>query len=477
MRSLSGGERQRVYLARVLAGEPRVLLLDEPTASLDPRHRFLVLDVLRRRAGDGRPCVFSTHEVDLAARTADDAVLLARGAVLASGPVRESVTESSLSELFGVPACVTPLADGTPLVTLGTPPGGLPPGEVKIARSMALWFRKDKAPRAAAGHAEGDLPRRGALPQVRRLPRDPLRQGGRAEPARLPEVRVPLPPPVDERLKLLFDDGAFQPLFGDVRPTDPLRFRDSKRYRDRLRELRGVGRPTRRHRGRGRELEGLASPRGGPRLRLHGGLDGLGRRRGPDAHGREGAREKVPLVVVTASGGARMQEGILSLMQMAKVSAALGRLAEARVPYVTVLTDPTTGGVTASFAMLGDVTFAEPKALIGFAGPRVIEQTIRQTLPEGFQRAEFLRPRLRRRRRPAQGAQGGARERPPAPGGVNGPRPSLARRPRAAEDPARPRPDPRPPRRAREPAALLPDAPRRRDEREGFHRGGDRLDP
>ncbi len=100
--------------------------------------------------------------------------------------------------------------------------------------------------------------------------------------------------------------------------------------------------------------------------------------------------ERVPLVVVTASGGARMQEGILSLMQMAKVSAALGRLAEARVPYVTVLTDPTTGGVTASFAMLGDVTFAEPKALIGFAGPRVIEQTIRQTLPEGFQRAEFL---------------------------------------------------------------------------------------
>jgi acetyl-CoA carboxylase carboxyl transferase subunit beta len=100
--------------------------------------------------------------------------------------------------------------------------------------------------------------------------------------------------------------------------------------------------------------------------------------------------QRVPLVVVTASGGARMQEGILSLMQMAKVSAALGRLAEARIPYVTILTDPTTGGVTASFAMLGDVTFAEPKALIGFAGPRVIEQTIRQTLPEGFQRSEFL---------------------------------------------------------------------------------------
>jgi acetyl-CoA carboxylase carboxyl transferase subunit beta len=97
-----------------------------------------------------------------------------------------------------------------------------------------------------------------------------------------------------------------------------------------------------------------------------------------------------PLIVVAASGGARMQEGVLSLMQMAKISAALARLDEARVPYISVLTDPTTGGVTASFAMLGDVNVAEPGALIGFAGPRVIEQTIRQSLPEGFQRSEFL---------------------------------------------------------------------------------------
>ena len=129
MRSLSGGERQRVYLARVLSGEPRVLLLDEPTASLDPRHRLLVLDVLRRRAALGACCVFSTHEVDLAARAADDALLLASGAVLAAGPVRESVTEGTLSALFGVPACVTPLADGTPLVTLGRPPAGTPGGK------------------------------------------------------------------------------------------------------------------------------------------------------------------------------------------------------------------------------------------------------------------------------------------------------------------------------------------------------------
>jgi acetyl-CoA carboxylase carboxyl transferase subunit beta len=100
--------------------------------------------------------------------------------------------------------------------------------------------------------------------------------------------------------------------------------------------------------------------------------------------------ERWPLIVVSTSGGARMQEGILSLMQMGKIAGALGRLSEARIPYVSVMTDPTTGGVTASYAMLGDLNIAEPNALIGFAGPRVIEQTIRQTLPEGFQRSEFL---------------------------------------------------------------------------------------
>jgi acetyl-CoA carboxylase carboxyl transferase subunit beta len=103
------------------------------------------------------------------------------------------------------------------------------------------------------------------------------------------------------------------------------------------------------------------------------------------------AREReLPLIVVSASGGARMQEGVLSLMQMAKIASALNRLREAKLPYLSVLTDPTTGGVTASFAMLGDLNVAEPGALIGFAGPRVIEQTIRQSLPEGFQRSEFL---------------------------------------------------------------------------------------
>ena len=126
-------------------------------------------------------------------------------------------------------------------------------------------------------------------------------------------------------------------------------------------------------------------------VRLHRRQHGRGRRR--EDHARPSSAridERLPVIVVSCSGGARMMEGALSLMQMAKISAALARLDRARLPYLSVLTDPTTGGVTASFAMLGDLNIAEPRALIGFAGPRVIEQTIRQKLPEGFQRSEFL---------------------------------------------------------------------------------------
>jgi acetyl-CoA carboxylase carboxyl transferase subunit beta len=195
---------------------------------------------------------------------------------------------------------------------------------------------------------------------------------------------------VDERLRLLFDDGKYQPLCGDVRPTDPLRFRDTKRYRDRLREYETrTGRQDAIAAGEG-AIEGGRALVAALDYAFMGGSMGSVVGEVLTRMAEKAAADGTPLVVVTASGGARMQEGILSLMQMAKVSAALGRLAAARVPYVTVLTDPTTGGVTASFAMLGDVTLAEPKALIGFAGPRVIEQTIRQVLPEGFQRSEFL---------------------------------------------------------------------------------------
>jgi acetyl-CoA carboxylase carboxyl transferase subunit beta len=255
---------------------------------------------------------------------------------------------------------------------------------------MALWFRKDKAPRALR-----DMGKATSLGEGLFLKCDGCRETLYAKEVErnqrvCPKCGFHFRLLVEERLKLLFDDGAFQPLFGDLRATDPLRFRDTKRYRDRLRSYEAsAGRPDAIAAGEG-NIEGAKVLVAALDYAFMGGSMGSVVGEVLTRMAERARTEKVPLVVVTASGGARMQEGILSLMQMAKVSAALGRLAEARVPYVTVLTDPTTGGVTASFAMLGDVTFAEPKALIGFAGPRVIEQTIRQTLPEGFQRAEFL---------------------------------------------------------------------------------------
>ncbi len=196
--------------------------------------------------------------------------------------------------------------------------------------------------------------------------------------------------PADDRLRLLLDGEKFQPLFGDVRSGDPLKFRDSKRYRDRLKEYEArTGRPDAVIAARG-TIEGIPAIVTVLDYSFMGGSMGSAVGEVLTRSAEMALKERIPLVIVTASGGARMQEGILSLMQMGKVSAALARLGEKRVPYVAILTDPTTGGVTASFAMQGDVTLAEPKALIGFAGPRVIEQTIRQTLPDGFQRSEFL---------------------------------------------------------------------------------------
>ena len=176
----------------------------------------------------------------------------------------------------------------------------------------------------------------------------------------------------------------------DVQPTDPLRFRDSRRYRDRLAAARkSTGETDALVVMRGRVL-GVPVVAAAFEFAFLGGSMGsvVGERFVRGAHASLEAR--TPLVCFSASGGARMQEGLFSLFQMAKTSAALARLREAGVPYVSVLADPTTGGVSASLAMLGDVNIAEPNALIGFAGPRVIEQTVRATLPEGFQRSEFL---------------------------------------------------------------------------------------
>jgi acetyl-CoA carboxylase carboxyl transferase subunit beta len=192
------------------------------------------------------------------------------------------------------------------------------------------------------------------------------------------------------RIALLLDDAEPRELFAGIAPVDPLGFRDSKRYRDRLRSAQQAAGAKDAVVVVAGRLDGIPVILAVMEYRFMGGSMGsvVGEK---ITRAIERAIEKeLPLVVVSASGGARMQEGVLSLMQMAKISAALSRLRAARLPYLSVLTDPTTGGVTASFAMLGDLNIAEPGALICFAGPRVIEQTIRQSLPEGFQRSEFL---------------------------------------------------------------------------------------
>jgi acetyl-CoA carboxylase carboxyl transferase subunit beta len=169
-----------------------------------------------------------------------------------------------------------------------------------------------------------------------------------------------------------------------------LEFRDTKRYRDRLRVYeQRVGKGDAVLCAEGK-LDGVSCVICAMEYAFMGGSMGSVVGEKITMAAERAHEKKEPLIIVSTSGGARMQEGILSLMQMAKISAALARLADARLPFISVLTDPTTGGVTASYAMLGDLNIAEPKALVGFAGPRVIEQTIRQTLPEGFQRAEFL---------------------------------------------------------------------------------------
>jgi len=193
-----------------------------------------------------------------------------------------------------------------------------------------------------------------------------------------------------QRLEFFLDPESQQELSGNLEPLDPLKFRDSKRYRDRIVQAqKKTG-----------EKDALVTASGSLHGRpvvacafefgFMGGSMGsvVGERFARAAN--HAAENKMPLISFAASGGARMQEALFSLLQMAKTSAALANLGSKGVPYISVLTDPTTGGVSASLAMLGDVNIAEPNALIGFAGPRVIEQTVRQKLPEGFQRSEFL---------------------------------------------------------------------------------------
>jgi acetyl-CoA carboxylase carboxyl transferase subunit beta len=193
-----------------------------------------------------------------------------------------------------------------------------------------------------------------------------------------------------ERLESLFDDGKYEPLDEDVTSGDPLEFSDTKPYKDRLVQAReSSGLPEAIVSGTGK-VGGHLVYAGAMDMSFIGGSMGSAVGEKITLLIERALDKKGAVIIFSASGGARMQEGTLSLMQMGKISAALSMLHEARLPFISVLTDPTTGGVTASFAMLGDVIMAEPKALIGFAGPRVIEQTIRQKLPKGFQRSEFL---------------------------------------------------------------------------------------
>jgi acetyl-CoA carboxylase carboxyl transferase subunit beta len=195
----------------------------------------------------------------------------------------------------------------------------------------------------------------------------------------------------DERIRQLVDAGTWQPLDTQIRPQDPLNFKDRKAYADRLRDTQvktqladavqtGLG-----------TLEGLPIALGVMDFRFMGGSMGSVVGEKLTRLIEQGTADRRPVIIVCASGGARMQEGLLSLMQMAKISGALQQHQAARLLYLPVLTHPTTGGVTASFAMLGDIILAEPKATIGFAGRRVVEQTLREKLPEDFQTAEYLR--------------------------------------------------------------------------------------
>ena len=192
------------------------------------------------------------------------------------------------------------------------------------------------------------------------------------------------------RLEKLFDDGKYERLDEEITSADPLEFVDTKPYIDRIKQAQeSSGLPEAIVSGKGK-VGGYLTYAGAMDMSFIGGSMGSAVGEKITRLIERAIETRGAVVIFAASGGARMQEGTLSLMQMAKISAALARLHEARLPFISVLTDPTTGGVTASFAMLGDVIIAEPKALIGFAGPRVIEQTIRQKLPKGFQRSEFL---------------------------------------------------------------------------------------
>ena len=251
------------------------------------------------------------------------------------------------------------------------------------------WFWKKKeegedAPRKKVQIAEGLWVKCDSCKEI--VYRAEVDRAGRV----CPRCHYPFRISARERIAAILDADSFEERDAGLTSRDPLEFKDTKRYTDRIKSARkATGLEEAVITGMGR-VGGLPVVLAVFEFSFLGGSMGSVVGEKLTRAIELATQKRAPLLIVSASGGARMQEGILSLMQMAKTSAALNRLAEERVPYLSLLTDPTTGGVTASFAMLGDVILAEPRALIGFAGPRVIAETIRQPLPDGFQRSEFL---------------------------------------------------------------------------------------
>ncbi|HVS15948.1 MAG TPA: acetyl-CoA carboxylase, carboxyltransferase subunit beta [Thermoanaerobaculia bacterium] len=250
------------------------------------------------------------------------------------------------------------------------------------------WFKKDKKPKAVRPKARSSVPE-GLWTRCQRCSEIVYSKELERNARICPKCGYHFRLTVSERVELLLDPGSRE-LWADLAPCDPLGFADTKPYTDRLAGYqKRTGRPD-----AVRVVDGTIDSQrvvlAAMDYEFMGGSMGSVVGEKISRAIEHAIAAKTPLLIVCASGGARMQEGALSLMQMAKISAALAELREARLPYLSILTDPTTGGVTASFAMLGDLNIAEPGALIGFAGPRVIEQTIRETLPDGFQTSEFL---------------------------------------------------------------------------------------
>jgi acetyl-CoA carboxylase carboxyl transferase subunit beta len=252
------------------------------------------------------------------------------------------------------------------------------------------WFKKEKSPLAITKEEEKTVHTEGVFTKCESCRAFIWKKDLEANDKVCPKCGFHFKINAAKRLRMLFDNGTYQVYGGDLKSSDPLEFEDKSPYAQKLASAQAATGLNDAMVNAHGLLGGKPTLISAMEYAFIGGSMGCVVGEMITLAAERAERERMPLIAISASGGARMHEGALSLMQMAKVAAALSRLDDARIPFISILTDPTTGGVTASYAMLGDLNIAEPGALIGFAGPRVIEQTIRQKLPKGFQHAEFL---------------------------------------------------------------------------------------